>query len=64
MKVDTTKILATSKFGLTLGLYEGKYYIKFTPTSGWQEVPVEKLDEAVLYFNTKCDEASRGELNF
>ena len=62
MKVDTTKILATSKLGLSLGYYEGKFYIKYSATGNWTEIPTEDKTSAVLYFNAKCDEASRGEL--
>ena len=60
MKADTTKILATSKFGLSLGFYDGKYYLRLSPTAEWIEIPTLNKNEAVLYFNHKCDEASRG----
>ena len=64
MEREPIKILMKSNFGISLGLYQGKYYIVFDSKSDWIEIPVETKDEAVLYFNHKCNEASCGNLSF
>jgi len=64
MEREPIKILMKSNFGISLGLYQGKYYIVLDSQSDWIEIPVETKDEAVLYFSTKCDEASCGNLSF